>query len=72
MVAHAINPSTREAEAGGVLSSRPARSAEWVPEQPRLHRETLSWKIKKKRKKEFYLGKIQHVGTFQRTNRKML
>jgi hypothetical protein len=31
VVAHAFNPSTREAEAGGFLSSRPAWSTEWVP-----------------------------------------
>jgi hypothetical protein len=42
MVAHAFNPSTREAEAGGFLSSRPA--------QPGLYRETLSRKTKKKKK----------------------
>ena len=41
MVAHAFNPSTWEAEAGGFLSSRPAWSTEWVPGQPGLHRETL-------------------------------
>jgi hypothetical protein len=41
-VAHAFNPSTREAEAGGFLSSRPAWSTERVPGQPGLHRETLS------------------------------
>jgi hypothetical protein len=45
MVAHAFNPSTREAEAGGFLSSRPAWSTEWVPGQPELHRETLSWGV---------------------------
>jgi hypothetical protein len=42
-----LDPSTREAEAGGFLSSRPAWSTEWVPGQPRLHRETLSQKTKK-------------------------
>jgi hypothetical protein len=31
VVAHAFNPSTWEAEAGGFLSSRPAWSTEWVP-----------------------------------------
>ena len=31
MVAHVFNPSTREAEAGGFLSSRPAWSTKWVP-----------------------------------------
>jgi hypothetical protein len=50
VVAHAFNPSTREAEAGGFLSLRPAWSTKCVPEQPGLHRETLSQK--KKRKKE--------------------
>jgi hypothetical protein len=51
MVAHAFNPSTREAEAGRFLSSRPAWSTKWVPEQPGLYRETLSQKKKKKKKK---------------------
>jgi hypothetical protein len=41
-LAHAFNPSTREAEAGGFLSSRPAWSTKWVLGQPGLHRETLS------------------------------
>jgi hypothetical protein len=50
-VAHAFNPSTREAEAGGFLSSRPAWSTEWVPGQPGLHRETLSGKQKNKKTK---------------------
>ena len=36
--------STREAEAGGFLSSRPAWSTKSVPGQPELHRETLSRK----------------------------
>jgi hypothetical protein len=49
VMAHAFNPSTREAEAGGFLSSRPAWSTEWVPGQPGLHRETLS-----RGKKKFY------------------
>jgi hypothetical protein len=42
VVAHAFNPSTWKAEAGGFLSLRPAWSTEWVPGQPGLHRETLS------------------------------
>jgi hypothetical protein len=46
VVAHAFNPSTWEAEAGGFLSSRPAWSTEWVLGQPGLHRETLSRKTK--------------------------
>jgi hypothetical protein len=46
VVAHAFNPSTREAEAGGFLSLRPAWSTEWVPGQRGLYRETLSRKTK--------------------------
>ena len=51
VVAHAFNPSTREAEAGGFLSSRPAWSTLLVPGQPGLYRETLSWKTKNKQTK---------------------
>jgi hypothetical protein len=50
VVAHAFNPSTREAEVGGFLSSRPAWSTELVLGQPGLHRETLSQKKNKKQK----------------------
>jgi hypothetical protein len=50
LVAHAFNPSTWEAEAGGFLSLRPAWSTELVPGQPGLHRETLSRKTIKKQK----------------------
>jgi hypothetical protein len=50
--AHAFNPSTWEAEAGGFLNSRPAWDTEQVPGQPGLYRETLSQKRKKKKKKE--------------------
>jgi hypothetical protein len=52
VVAHAFNPSTWEAEAGGFLSSKPAWSTEGVPGQPGLHRETLSQKKKKKKKRK--------------------
>jgi hypothetical protein len=52
VVALAFNPSIQEAEAGGFLSSRPAWSTESVPGQPGLHRQTLSQKPKKKKKKE--------------------
>ena len=34
-----------------LLSLRPAWSTEWVPGQSRLYRETLSWKTKKKKRK---------------------
>jgi hypothetical protein len=52
VVANAFNPSTREAEAGEFLSSRPAWSAKWVPGQPGLHRETLSRKTNPPPKKK--------------------
>jgi hypothetical protein len=42
----AFNFSTWEAEAGRFLSLRPARSTEWVPVQPGLHREPLTQKKK--------------------------
>jgi hypothetical protein len=51
-VAHSFNPSTREAEAGGFLSSRPAWSTKWVPGQPGLHREILSKKKQKTKNKK--------------------
>jgi hypothetical protein len=44
VVAYTFNLRTWEAEASGFLSSRPAWSKKWVPGQPRLYRETLSWK----------------------------
>jgi hypothetical protein len=47
VVVHAFNPSTREAEAGGFLSLRPAWSTKGVPGQPGLYRETLSQKKNK-------------------------
>ena len=46
-MAHAFNPSTQEAEAGGFLSSRPNWSTKWVPGMPGLYRETLYQKKKK-------------------------
>jgi hypothetical protein len=50
VVAHAFNPSTWEAEAGGFLSSRLAWFTKLVPGQPGLHREILSQKNKNKNK----------------------
>jgi hypothetical protein len=44
VVAHAFNPSTREAEVDGFLSLRTTWSTKWVPVHPGLHRETLSRK----------------------------
>jgi cell division protein FtsN len=43
-VGHAFNPRIQEVEAGRFLSSMPPWSTEWVPGQPGLYRETLSWK----------------------------
>jgi hypothetical protein len=60
VAAHAFNPSTREAEAGGFLSSRPAWSTEWFPGQPGLHRETLS---RKKQNKTTTTTKTQKTKT---------
>ena len=48
MVVHAFHPNTGDAVAGGSLSSWPAWSTEQVLGQPRLHREPLSQKQKKK------------------------
>jgi hypothetical protein len=59
MVAHTFNPSTQEAEAGGFLSSRPAWSTKWVPGQPGLYRETLSWKTKTTTTKKKIYNPIQ-------------
>jgi hypothetical protein len=52
VVVHAFNPSTWEAEAGRFLSLRPAWSTKWVPGQPGLYRETLSWKKTKTKNKQ--------------------
>jgi hypothetical protein len=54
MVAYTLNPSTPEAEAGESLSSRLAWSTDGVLGQPGLHREGLSQKRKKKKKKGFF------------------
>jgi hypothetical protein len=43
-----------EAEPGRSLSSRPAWSTQWVPGQPGLHRETLSWRKKNKKKSIYF------------------
>jgi hypothetical protein len=61
MVAHAFNPSTREAEAGGILSSRPACSIEWVPGQPGLYRETLSRKNKQTKQNKKAQNLKKHI-----------
>ena len=67
VVAHTYNPSTWEAEAGGLLSSRTAWSTELVPGQLELHWETLSQKHKQKnfeqvmfksRQERHQLGKV--------------
>jgi hypothetical protein len=52
VVAHAFDPSTWEAEAGGFLSSRQAWSTERVPGQPGLHREKPCLEKPKKKKKK--------------------
>ena len=64
-MAHAFNPSTREAEAGRFLSSRAAWSTKGVPGQPELYRETLFRKSKKKKKKEKEKKKRKEKNTQQ-------
>jgi hypothetical protein len=61
VVVHTFNPSTREAEAGGFPSSRPAWSTEWVPGQPGLHRETLSWKNPKWMNEWIHFEKVKVI-----------
>lgn len=47
MITHALNPSTREAEAR-CLSSRPIKSTEWIPDQLEIKKKN---EIKKKKQK---------------------
>jgi hypothetical protein len=49
MVVHAFNPSTREAETGGFLSSRPAWSTKFQDSQGYTEKPCLK-KTKKKKK----------------------
>lgn len=51
LVVLTFNPSIPE-ENTGSLSLSPAWSKEWIPGEPGLHRETLSWKEKKKQKQK--------------------
>jgi hypothetical protein len=62
VVAHAFNPSTWEAEAGGFLSSRPASSTEWVLGQPGL------FKGKKKKKSPCPQSLFSHSKKFTPPN----
>jgi hypothetical protein len=60
VVAHAFNPSTREAEAGGFLSSRPAVQSEFQDSQGYTEKPCLKKPKKekeKKRKKTFLKNK---------------
>ena len=58
---HTLNPSIWEAEGGRSLSLRTPWSTEWVPGQPVLHRETLSWKTKKQKNKKKEKDGIKRV-----------
>jgi hypothetical protein len=51
VVAYAFDSNTREAEAGGFLSLRPAWSTKLFPGQPGPYRETLFQKKKNKKTK---------------------
>ena len=60
-MAHAFNPSTRKAQAGGFLSLRLAWSTKWVPGQPGLYREALSQKTKKKKLEKKLKTKLKNA-----------
>ena len=65
MVAHTFNPSTQEVEEGGYLCPKPPLSTDRVPEQPVIHRETLSQKPKQnKTKKKFQSIFISNYSVF--------
>jgi hypothetical protein len=51
VVAHAFNPSTWEAEAGGFLSSRPTWSTKCFPEKPCLEKQNKTKQNKTKQNK---------------------
>jgi hypothetical protein len=63
----AFNPSTREAEAGRSLNSRPACSTDRVSGQPGLHGETLSLKQNKTKQNKTKQNKTKQ----NKTNHKM-
>jgi hypothetical protein len=65
MVAPAFNPSTREAEAGGFVSLRPAWFIKWIPGQPGIHRETLSGTAPPQKKHYIELKKMKVVIIFK-------
>jgi hypothetical protein len=50
VVVHTFNPSTWEAEAGGCLEFETSLATKRVPDQPEVHRETLSQKTKQQNK----------------------
>jgi hypothetical protein len=59
-VAHAFNPSTREAEAGRFLSSRPAKAIQRNPVSKNNKKQKTKQqqtKTKTKKKEKYYAGK---------------
>jgi hypothetical protein len=58
LVAHAFNPSTREAEVVGFLSLRPAWSTEWVPGQPGYTEKPCLEKNQKRKKNKKTLTEL--------------
>jgi hypothetical protein len=70
-VAHAFNPSTREAEAGGFLSSRPAWStkcdSQGYTEKPYLEKPKKKKKKKRKKKKKIKQKKRKEKKKKKRT-----
>jgi hypothetical protein len=61
VVTHAFNPSTREAEAGGFLSSRPAWSTKSYTEKPCLEKPKKKKKRKRKRKSILVCLTVYHT-----------
>jgi hypothetical protein len=71
MVAHAFNPSTWEAEAGGFLSSRPSWSTKWVPGQPGVQRNPVSKKQTNKKQQQQKTNKQQKKQKQKNNNKKI-
>jgi hypothetical protein len=64
LVAHAFNPSTREAEAGGFLSLRPAWSTELSSRTARATQRNPVSKNQKKKKEKKFLKNIKRIVLF--------
>jgi hypothetical protein len=72
MVAHAFNPSTREAEAGGFLISRPVWSTKWVPGSQGYTEKQNQKKKKKSVLIDFGLLNYKHLHLYTYSKRKTI